>query len=65
MFGWLKKLFCAHEMYLEDMNRLSDDLVVGYCHKCKKRFANTHGLAFGVKFAHRPLGPESEKSRLT
>lgn len=63
---WFKRLFCRHVIYLEDMSRMSDELVVAFCHKCSKPFSGDHGLLFlsqGASFARKPptVNPEAQQ----
>ena len=45
MRKWLKRLFCKHIVYIEDIERVSDDLVIAFCHKCGRPFDASYGLA--------------------
>lgn len=51
MRKWLKRLFCKHVVYIEDIERVSDDLVIAFCHKCRKPFAADYGLALSYQGA--------------
>jgi len=57
MIQWLRRLLCSHEVYFEDLNRVSDDLVEGRCHKCTKVLSASHGLALRARLmGYRPKG---------
>ena len=46
---------CRHEVYYEETQRLTDDIVVACCHKCHALLAGNGLLAMGVKImGHRP-----------
>ena len=48
--NFLRQLFCSHEFVLEDLERVSDNLVNCPCVKCGKMLEAPCGLALNGKF---------------
>lgn len=51
------RAFCRHVVYIEDIRRVSDELVLASCHKCAKPFRAPYGLALmsqGVTLDQKP-----------
>jgi hypothetical protein len=42
---WLRQRLCSHQFYLDDLKRLSDDLVTCPCFRCGKVCEASYGLA--------------------
>lgn len=46
---YLHRRFCAHEVFIDDLRRLSPHQVVAKCNRCGKELAATYGLALPAK----------------
>lgn len=51
MKKWFKRLLCKHVVYIEEIHRVDDDLVVANCAKCGKPFIAQYGLALAYQGA--------------
>lgn len=49
MKKWFKRLLCKHVVYIEELRRVDDNLVVANCAKCGKPFAAPYGLALAYR----------------
>ncbi len=56
MLTSLRRRFCAHEVYIEELKRRSEHQVTATCIRCGKALAATYGLALPAKLLQRPKG---------
>lgn len=50
----LRRRFCDHEVFIENLRRLSPHQVVAKCNRCGKELAATYGLALPAKLLQKP-----------
>lgn len=54
MLTSLRRRFCAHEVYIEDIRRRSEQQVTATCNRCGKALAATYGIVLPAKLLQRP-----------